>query len=312
MGKPILVDFKTGKKIKPDSFDYEKDIQKFVENNMEQIFNIKFIESEVSFNDINDGNGRIDSIGIDENNRPVIIEYKLNDRHNAIVQAMYYTEWLKSNKEKIEKMISKKYGEKMSEMIEWKPRIICIANKFDKYWIELLRKNNNFFGDITLVKYYLYGNSSIVGFEYLNNFNESNKLLNCNKNEYTKDNINAIDGYNQSEFILKYNKLDSKTKELVNYISSEIENISNDISITILKHYKAFSKIRNFVCMVIKKEKIILYLQLDYSDDMKFFENIEDYSKKGHLGTGDVKISIRSKKEFEDIFKYIEKSYQEN
>lgn len=53
-------------------FANEKELQHFVENNLEELFGIRFLASEYSTNH----GGRIDSLGIDENNAPVIIEYK--------------------------------------------------------------------------------------------------------------------------------------------------------------------------------------------------------------------------------------------
>lgn len=310
MGKPILVDFKTGKKIKSDSFSYEKEIQKFVENNMEEIFNIRFVASEVSFDDIDCDKGRIDSIGIDENNCPVIIEYKLNERNNIIGQSLFYLKWLKSHKESFVMMVMKKYGLEVSESIEWKPRIICIANKFDKYSIIAIKE---FDMDITLINYYFYGNDKIIAFEYLNNLIKSNKKIEFN-NQINDEKVKSIvtNDENYSEFILKYNSFDQRMRDLINYISCEIENISSDVSVNVLKFYKAFIKTRNFVCMVLRKDKINLFLPLKYTDEMKSINYIEDYTNKGHWGTGDLKITINSKKEFEEIFKYIEKSFEEN
>ena len=47
----------------------EKELQNLIENNMEQFFGVRFLYSEYSI-----PNGRMDSIGIDENNCPVIFE----------------------------------------------------------------------------------------------------------------------------------------------------------------------------------------------------------------------------------------------
>lgn len=52
----------------------EKSIQTLIENNMETFFGIKFLASEYPTGK-NHG-GRIDSLGIDENYCPVILEYK--------------------------------------------------------------------------------------------------------------------------------------------------------------------------------------------------------------------------------------------
>ena len=49
----------------------EKDLQILIEKNMELFFGVRFLKSEYAIT-----NGRMDSIGIDENNSPVIFEYK--------------------------------------------------------------------------------------------------------------------------------------------------------------------------------------------------------------------------------------------
>ena len=49
----------------------EKDLQKILEENMQTFFGVTFLKSEYRIT-----NGRMDSIGIDENNCPVIFEYK--------------------------------------------------------------------------------------------------------------------------------------------------------------------------------------------------------------------------------------------
>ena len=57
----------------------EKELQTLIEENMEKFFGIRFLKSEYVIT-----NGRIDSIGIDENNCPVILEYKRSSNENVI------------------------------------------------------------------------------------------------------------------------------------------------------------------------------------------------------------------------------------
>ena len=49
----------------------EKQLQTTIEQNMETFFGVRFLKSEYAIT-----SGRMDSIGIDENNSPVIFEYK--------------------------------------------------------------------------------------------------------------------------------------------------------------------------------------------------------------------------------------------
>jgi len=60
--------------LKKKDFPNEKALQTFVEDNLEYLFGIRFIASEYSTS--KQHGGRIDSLGLDENNSPVIIEYK--------------------------------------------------------------------------------------------------------------------------------------------------------------------------------------------------------------------------------------------
>ena len=84
MSKPIIFDIKNKKIIKPNNLNLEKQLQNIIEQNMESIFGVKFLASEYSFKDNVYGEGRIDSLGLDESNRPVVIEYKLSENKTVI------------------------------------------------------------------------------------------------------------------------------------------------------------------------------------------------------------------------------------
>ena len=68
------------KELKGSSVILEKEIQNLIEKNMEEFFGIRFLATEYSIT-----NGRMDSIGIDENNCPVIFEYKRSSSENIII-----------------------------------------------------------------------------------------------------------------------------------------------------------------------------------------------------------------------------------
>ena len=59
--------------IKGQPFNRERELQNLVEQYMYQFFAVHFIKTEWAITD-----GRMDSIGLDENNSPVIFEYKKN------------------------------------------------------------------------------------------------------------------------------------------------------------------------------------------------------------------------------------------
>jgi len=61
-------------KLKITKFKNEKELQSVFENNLEEIFGIKFLATEYTTTH----GGRIDTLGLDEDGSPVIIEYKEN------------------------------------------------------------------------------------------------------------------------------------------------------------------------------------------------------------------------------------------
>jgi predicted transport protein len=113
--------------IKSSNFKNERELQNLIDENLEDIFGgMRYIASEV----ITDS-GRIDTLALDENNAPVIIEYKWGEQDEAIIQALSYLNWLVKNKWEVEKIIKNKIGEKTK--IEWgQPKVMVVAQSFSK------------------------------------------------------------------------------------------------------------------------------------------------------------------------------------
>ena len=60
--------------IKPNSFLNERDMQNLFETHMEALMGVRFIASEFTTGDRQ--RGRVDSLGLDQDDSPVIFEYK--------------------------------------------------------------------------------------------------------------------------------------------------------------------------------------------------------------------------------------------
>lgn len=70
----------------------EKSLQSLFEANLETLLGVKFLASEYSTGPIH--GGRIDTLGIDEDGSPVIIEYKRAINENVVSQGLFYFDWL--------------------------------------------------------------------------------------------------------------------------------------------------------------------------------------------------------------------------
>jgi hypothetical protein len=112
---------KSANKILPTKVGLERDLQKLFEKNLNTLLDIKFLVSEYSTS----FGGRIDTLGIDNNGSPVIIEYKRTQNDNVINQGLSYLRWLLDHKEKFEALVHEKEN---NVEIDWKsPRVICVA-----------------------------------------------------------------------------------------------------------------------------------------------------------------------------------------
>jgi RecB family endonuclease NucS len=95
----------------------EKSLQTLIERHLEAFLGIRFLASEYATGKSH--GGRIDTLGIDENNRPVIIEYKRALNENVINQGLYYMNWLMDHKAEFHLLVLKRFGEAAAEAIEW-------------------------------------------------------------------------------------------------------------------------------------------------------------------------------------------------
>lgn len=109
----------------------EEELQKLIEENLEEIFDLTFIESELTLQ-----RKELDTLAFDkENNRIVVIEYKREHDAGVFDQGMTYLILVHENKDYIRSKIEKKIG-KPGLDIEWdSTRVMFIAKKFDDFQI---------------------------------------------------------------------------------------------------------------------------------------------------------------------------------
>lgn len=95
-------------------------------------------------------------------------------------------------------------------------------------------------------------------------------------------------------------------------IESFMLGLGDDVTKKILRHYIAFRRIKNFVCVEVKPtiETIRMYLKLD-PDTVKPEEGFtRDVRNIGHYGTGDLEVTVRSRDDWERAKLLVVKSYE--
>src|SRR5919206_4781244 len=75
-----------------EAVQVEKSLQSLFEANLEALLGVRFLASEYSTGPVH--GGRIDTLGLDEDGTPVIIEYKRAVNENVVNQGLFYLDWL--------------------------------------------------------------------------------------------------------------------------------------------------------------------------------------------------------------------------
>ena len=79
-----------------------------------------------------------------------------------------------------------------------------------------------------------------------------------------------------------------------------------------LKLYVAFKKVKNFVCAELSQSFVLLHLRLDPDTVELVPERVEDVRGKGHWGTGDLRVYLRTMEDFERAKPLLDRAYLEN
>lgn len=143
------IDKGRAKAIQTQEFADEAELERLFNDNLEEITGVRLIVSQFSI-----PNGRIDSLGIDEQNVPVVIEYKWGHDPGAIIQGLFYLQWLTQNRRTYELLVKDRFG---PLKVNWSssPRLLIIAKSFD---VKELSATDMVSASVELKKYSFYGN----------------------------------------------------------------------------------------------------------------------------------------------------------
>ena len=289
----------------------EKGLQNLIESQMETFLGVRFLASE--FNTGAKHRGRIDSLGLDENGCPVIIEYKRHSNENVMNQGLFYLDWLLDHKADFRLLVMDKLGKEAAEKIEWSgTRLLCIAADFTRYDEHAVTQINR---NIELIRYKLFG-SDLLLFELVNAVMADSSSAGGESSPGGKPGKTPA----PSTLAMKTHadQLASATPELLalyETVRTYILAQGDDILEKQLKLYVAYRRLKNFVCMtLISREDphVRLWLKLEPGSVELEKSYTRDVTEVGHWGTGDLEVVLRKPGDFEKAKGLIERAYQEN
>ncbi|EJG07978.1 hypothetical protein Metli_2037 [Methanofollis liminatans DSM 4140] len=296
------IDGPQAEELKGTSVALEKSLQTYMEQNLEPLLGVTFLASEYATGKTH--GGRIDTLGIDENGFPVIIEYKRALNENVINQGLYYLDWLLDHKAEFELLYLKKFKKQGDEVIDWTgPRLLCIAGDFTKYDVHAVQQINR---NVELIRYRQFDRSLLLL-----------DLVNVtSQNGDTAAPAPSAPGRKSTgkTFSDALALSDTDLQDRYEAIKAFCLALGDDVQVKITKFYAAFRRIKNFTSVEIRPQSglLLLYLRLD-PDTVTLEEGFtRDVRRIGHWGTGDLEIVIRSDAELERARPLIVRSYEEN
>ncbi|WP_192918214.1 endonuclease NucS domain-containing protein [Streptomyces spectabilis] len=269
----------------------EADVQDLVEAHMEAMLGVTFLASEYVI-DCVDG-GRIDSLGLDENGAPVIVEYKRGTDAGVINQGLYYMAWLTNHKDAFRNLVRDRLGVTAASQILWSaPRLICVAGDFTRYDAHAVREHRR---SIDLVRYRYFG-SDHFGLETVASV--------------TGHSAEAKRVRRRAAGLTPDRKQGGAMAELAQAIDEVLVGLGDGVTRVQRKQYRAYRRLRNFASVCVPQQtKILVYLKADPNEVEVIPGFTRDVTGLGHHGTGDLELQLRTERDLERAGDLLHLSY---
>lgn len=290
----------------------EKHLQRLVEQQMPAFLGIRFLATEYVTGKTH--KGRIDTLGLDENGCPVIVEYKRHSNENVMNQGLFYLDWLLDHRAEFRWLVMEKLGKEVADQIEWSgTRLLCIAADFTRYDVHAVQQIPR---NIELIRYKLFGDDLLL-LELVNTVSVVDATAGTSEPAST-----ATVEVQQGETVRAVSRDKSLAEQLAQapaHIVSLYEQavslmhaMGDDVLEKPLKLYTAFRRLKNFASVIVQPSRLLVMLKLDPATVALEEGFSRDVSQIGHWGTGDLELSLRTPADLARAKPLIERSYQEN
>lgn len=291
----------------------EKSLQTLFENNLEALLGVRFIASEHSTGPVH--GGRIDTLGLDEDNSPVIIEYKRSVNENVINQGLFYLDWLMDHRKDFQWLVMERLGAEAAKSVDWSaPRLLCIAGDFtryDEYAVKQIVRN------IELIRYRRFGDEllmmELVHAPKTARVTTSKSAIESSPGAVEKvDSAQEHDPYLSQRMSYRLAQSSPELRDIYDAVSQFIQGLGDDVQVKELKLYTAFKRIRNFICMEIypQAKTVSVFMKID-PDTVELEEGFtRDMRGVGHFGSGDLLASLKSMDDFVKVQPLLRQAYE--
>jgi predicted transport protein len=290
--------------IRSTPFQLERDIQNVVEENVEELFGLELVKSELSV-----GGFRFDTLCFDgENNSFVIIEYKKGSSYSVIDQGYTYLSILLNNKSDFILEYNETKGKTLKrDEIDWsQSRIIFISPKFSEYQKNSINFKNVPFELWEITRF----ENDTVGLNRV----ETNSEVDINTTSTDETNVvnqvsKEVVKIDEDFHLYKNNSRPDGIIELYQLLKERILRIGDDLEIRFNKQTIGFRTQRVICDVIIYNKGLIVMINLKKGELNDPLNKTEDVSSKGHWGSGDYRIFFKSEDDLEYVISLIKQSY---
>jgi len=292
------------KNVSSNDFKLERDIQNLIETNLEELFNLQFVKSELKVK-----NFRIDTLGYDKENKSfVVIEYKKDRNFSVIDQGYTYMSLMLNNQSDF----ILEYNENCNGTIkrsdvDWtQSKVIFISPHFTDY-----QKHSINFKDVPFELWEIkrYENNLLGLILHKTTSDESISSISDSESSVVSEVSKEIQVYNE-DYHLSQTKVQESTKETYSSLKERVMNLGSDISLVPRKTYISFKRKTNFLDIHFLKDGLWCWINLKKGelDDPKNFSR--DVSEIGHYGNGDYELFIKEDSDLDYVMFLINQSYK--
>lgn len=275
----------------------EKALQNLIEQHLDVFLGVRLLASEYSTGKKH--RGRIDTLGLDENGSPVIIEYKRSTGENVINQGLFYLDWLLDHRAEFEALVAKRFGS--ATTVEWSaPRLLCIAGDFTRYDEHAVAQINR---SIELIRYRQYGTELLL-FELVNAPGADGSA---------KAGSTPGAGSASEKTVADYlAQAPDAMVERFETLEAFALSLGDDVTKKELKNYFAFRRLKNFACVEVHPGggHLLVYVKVNPEEVNPVDGVLRDVRNIGHFGTGDLEVRITTDEHLEIAKEMIARSYE--
>jgi predicted transport protein len=280
----------------------EKSLQFLFEKNLEALLGVRFLASEF----VTTEGGRMDTLGIDENNCPVVIEYKRSSNENVINQGLFYLEWLVGHRKDFEWLVLEKLGAEAAKSVDWSgPRLICIAGDFSKYDDKAVKIMNR---NIALIRYRKFDGEMLL-LEQLTATSAKPIIQQSAPNQTPAGPAKLRYKYKTvTDQIAESSK---EMGDLYHSVTDYLTALGDDVQVKTTEYYIAFRRLKNFASLELRNQskKLLVYVKVDPDTVSLEAGFTRDVRGIGHFGTGDLEITIQGVADLEKAKPLFDRAY---